>query len=190
MAPSFQLTDGTVLGGGGGSSPAVAAVAVAPFTIVDTPVAIQRLRITLDAYQFDILATADFVSVKLAEMGSRYISMGVESELDIVKDGTGIVSGGVLDISMSSAAASSTNFTSIFANADVMTKEDVNGAGNHTDYAFNQFTVLSSTTVTGYPKATIGTGLYLNVQSSIIADGFVTMTGWIDVYYIDLGVAV
>ena len=190
MAPSFKLDDGTVLGGGGGATPAVAAVAVAPFAVVDTPVAVQRLRITLDAYQFDILATADFASVKLAELGSRYISLGVQSELDFVKDNTGVLTTAALDVAMSSAAASSANFSSVFANADVMTKIDINGTGDHLDRAFNSFTALSGTTVTGYPKATINTGLYLNIQTSILADGFLTLTGWIDVYYIDLGATV
>tara|TARA_R110000737_G_scaffold47134_4_gene67053 strand:+ start:13945 stop:14547 length:603 start_codon:yes stop_codon:yes gene_type:complete len=188
MAPSFQLTDGTVLGGGGGATPAVEAVAVAPFTIVDTPVAVQRLRITFDAYQFNILAAVDYASVKLAEMGSRYLSMGVQSELDFVKDNTGVLNTAALDVAMSSAAATTANLTT-FSNSDVMTKLDINGTGDHLDEAFNSFTVLSGTTVTGYPKATINTGLYLTIQTSILADGFLTLTGWIDLYYIDLGVA-
>ena len=190
MAPSFKLDDGTVLGGGGGATPAVTAVAVAPFTVVDTPVAVQRLRVTLDAYQFDILAAADFATVKLAEMGSRFIVMGVQSELDFVKDNTGVLTTAALDVAMSSAAASSTNFTSVAANADLMPKIDINGTGDHLDQAFDQFTLLSGATVTNFPRVSINTGVYLNIQTSILADGFLTLTGWIDLYYIDLGVAV
>tara|TARA_R110000737_G_scaffold63510_2_gene91150 strand:+ start:695 stop:1297 length:603 start_codon:yes stop_codon:yes gene_type:complete len=189
MAPSFKLDDGTVLGGGGGATPAVAAVAVAPFAVVDTPVAVQRLRVTLDAYQFDILAAADFASVKLAEMGSRFIVMGVQSELDFVKDNTGVLTTAALDISMSSAAASSTNLTSVAGNNDLMPKIDINGTGDHLDQAFDQFTAISGSTVTNFPRASITTGVYLNIQTAITTDGFLTLTGWIDLYYIDLGVA-
>ena len=185
MAPSFQLTDGTVLGGGGGASPATASVAVAPFTIVDTPLAAQRLRVTFSAYQFDILAAADFASVKVAELGGRYLVLGVESEIDFVKDDTGVLTTAALDVAMSSAAATTASFTTL-SNSDVMAKEDVNGTGNHLDYAVNQFTVLSGATVTQYPRASISTGLYFNIQTSILADGFVTLTGWVDVFYIDL----
>tara|TARA_R110000796_G_scaffold41179_2_gene101977 strand:+ start:23637 stop:24242 length:606 start_codon:yes stop_codon:yes gene_type:complete len=187
MAPDFLKTDGTVLGGGG-STPATAAVGQGPFVIQDNTAAIQRLRITFDAYQADILAVNDFVSIYVAEMGDRFYTLGVESELDFVKDGTGILTTGVFDVAMSSVAAISASFTTL-ANSDVMLKEDVNGIGDQLDYAFNQFVVLSGNTVTGYPRASIGTGLYFNVQTSILVDGHVTLTGWVDVYYIDLGVA-
>jgi hypothetical protein len=189
LAPDFLRIDGASVGGSG-ATPVVAAVAVAPFTIVDTPVAIQRLRVTLDAYQFDILAAADFASVKLAELGSRVIMMGVQSELDFVKDNTGVLTTAALDVAMSSAAASSSNFTSVAANADLMPKIDINGTGDHLDQAFDRFTLLSGATVTNYPRVSINTGVYLNIQTSILADGFLTLTGWIDLYYIDLGVAV
>ncbi len=187
MAPGFlDLRTGEEIGAGGGAEPVTEAVAANSFDIVDTPLAVQRLRTTFDAYQFDIPEAADYASVKLAEMGDRFLVLGVQSELDFVKDNTGVTTGAALDVAMSSNAAVSAAMTAI-ANSDVMAKEDVNGVGDHLDYAFDQFAVLSGATVTGYPRPSVGTGLYLNIQTSITVDGHVTLTGWIDVYYIDLG---
>lgn len=185
LAPDYLRLDGASVGGAG-ASPLNAATAVGAVTIVDTPLAAQRLRVTITNYVGVITAAADFYSLSLATMGDRYLTLGIRSEMDFVKDGTGVVSGAAIDVSMSSVAASSQSL-STFANSDVMLKKDINGAGNHLDQDFDSFAVISGTTVTSYPRPSAGSGLFLNVQSAVTVDGSITINGWIDIFYIDLG---
>ena len=192
MAPSFYLTDGTALGGGGGAQPSeVASGAPAGVTLTDNSVAVQRMRITFDAKEIAILAAADFTSLDCGKFGDsrKVMVMGVTSELDIAKDGVGVTTGAALDFSMSSAAAVSSSLT-LAANSDLMYKVDVNGTGDFTDYDFDEYPTLSGTTITKYPRKSLASGIFFNVQTSIIADGSVTVNGWVDIYYVDLGVAV
>ena len=71
MAPSFQLTDGTVLGGGGGAEPSdTVAGEIAAVTATEAPLATSVITLTLTDVQVNISNTGDFGTLQIADFGA------------------------------------------------------------------------------------------------------------------------
>jgi hypothetical protein len=145
---------------------------------------IRKARLTLTAERLTILEANDYGSIELVTFPNKHILLlGVVMDLTATGDGE---TGGVetitdVDVAIGSVATTSTDFSNAGEKA-YMAKVDVQAAG---------VTEGASTSSEAPVLITAGAAnkLILNASCSITADGYVDLTGWIDVFYIDQGKA-
>lgn len=148
---------------------------------------LRRERHILESEVLTILEANDYGSIKLATLpSSNVLIVGAVVDIDGVGDGE---TGGVeditaVDVAIGTVATTSTDFSNA-GEDNIVPKIDCAAEGV-TEGA------TDGTTVNLFVDATAGTSsIYLNaaVVGGITADGSVTFSGWIDLLYIDIGVA-
>lgn len=149
----------------------------------------QKLTLKISGETLSVDADDDFGSLELLTWPDRNLHiLGLEADLTLVKGG---VSNGLeatvdLDVGMGSAAASAQTLATTMI--DYLEKQDVDADSLTVTV---QVAVLGQSTAT-FPKqlADAATNkLYLNVgvPAGITADDALTVTGFVDLYVIDLG---
>lgn len=143
---------------------------------------VRKARITMTAEQVAILEANDYGSALLATFPDKHIVLlGAVMDLTATGDGE---TGGVetitdVDVALGSAATASTDFSNAGEKA-YMAKIDVQAAGVCEGAATaSECPVLITAASTNK--------VYINVACSITADGYVEFTGWVDLFYIDMG---
>jgi hypothetical protein len=147
----------------------------------------RRERFILTAERVTILEANDYGAIKLCDLpATNLIIAGAVVDIDGTGDGEtgGVETITAVDVAIGTVSTTSTDFTNA-GEDNIVPKIDVAAAGV-TEGASD------ATTVNLYVDATAGTSsVYLNVAvvGGITADGYVDFSGWIDLVYLDLGVA-
>ncbi|NJL70940.1 MAG: hypothetical protein HC888_04640 [Candidatus Competibacteraceae bacterium] len=162
-----------------------AAVGAGVAQTFDYPVAVRRARLTLTDATVTILEANDYGSLELCTLPDKnIIVLACEADLSIVKDNTtnGVVAATDLDVAIGTAAASNATLSSTMVN--VLAKQDVDT--DAVTVTMQAHSLASTPVLLGIVDAATNK-LYLNVAASITADDGVTVSGTIDVFFIDLG---
>lgn len=157
--------------------------------IKDEAVVIRRARITLTNAVLTVTAALDYGSLKVCDLPNRNLMLlAVEADLTLVKEGNtnGIVAATDLDVGMGTAAASATTLASTMI--DVLEKVDVDT--DALSVTFQRHSNDQSTAT--FPKRIAddaNAALFLNAVpiAGITADSTLTVSGTIDVFYVDVG---
>ena len=151
------------------------------------PLAVQRVTLTLTNALITVLDADDFGSLAIWTFPDRNLHvLNAEVNLSIVKDGVGFISTTDLDIALGTAAASNTTLATTMLN--VLPKQDANADALTVTVAASTFTAVGTAAGLAVPDAANNI-LYLNASAptEISEDGTLTVTGTIDLYFIDLG---
>jgi len=148
------------------------------------PLVIRRERIVLDGVTVAITAALDYVAQELLTLANtNAIIFGTVVNLVGVGDGTGVDTIENVDIAVGTVATTSTDFSNA-GEDNLCEKIDLTAAG------VGQGDSLDNTTpALVFVGAAADNKIYLNMACAITADGSVTFTGTIDVFWADLGVA-
>jgi hypothetical protein len=149
----------------------------------------QKITLKLDGAELAVDADDDYGSLLLMTWQDRNLHiLGLESDLTLVKGGVtnGITAAKDLDVGMGSAPASNTTLATTMI--DYMEKQDLDDNALSVDLNVH---VLGQTTAT-FPKQLADASdnkLYLNaaVVGGITASDTLTVSGYVDIYFIDLG---
>lgn len=149
---------------------------------------IQKIRLQLTGVVLTITDALAYGSVDLGLVPDRnYVFVGGEGDLSCVKDGVGIVTGELPKLAVGTAAASNATLSSTMINM-------INGGAGGTALASGltaTWKIHSNDNVTAIPYLAIGdsatTHIYLNAAVNPTADGTLTITGSLTLYFIDLG---
>ncbi len=182
QAVTGTLTVGGLLQESGGALVATPAEAVLTFDRVRH---VRHARITLTALVIAVANADDFGGEKILDLpDSNIMILGTEVDLVVTKGLTasGIV--GTTDIVMGVGTAVGSAQPLTGAMIDVLTAaftadEDVVDYEQHTHDLSSPALVFADDSATG--------ALFLNIAAVITADDDVTVSGTIDIYYVDLG---
>lgn len=190
LAPGYVLPDGTDLAGG--SSPDLTDTAessnAAAAVTDNTPVALQKMRITLDDLDLPVPDVGfEWATVQLADLGNRKLLVfGLVLDLDIVKSGGALISTQI-DLALGTVAITSKSIQTAQFHNDIMEKIDINDSTLTPSVELDKFSVLSGTTVTDHPQLTNYSGIHLNIiLNTLAADANLRFNGTIDIYYMDV----
>lgn len=155
----------------------------------DQPVLPRKARITLTNATLSVTAALDYGSLKVCDLQDRnLLLLGVEADLVLTKQGNtnGIVAATNLDVGMGTAPASAVTLAATMI--DILEKVDVDTVALAVD--FERHSNDQATAV--FPKRLSDSAtqaLYLNVSAPglITADSSLSVSGTIDLFYIDLG---
>jgi hypothetical protein len=162
---------------------------VASGTAVSTVAFLPKLSTRrFDADTIAVLAANDYGSIKIMDLPDRNIAiLHVEVDLTLVKEGNtnGLVATSDLDVGVGTAAASNATLATTMIN--VLEKTDLND-----DALTVQYEAVSLGQSTAAPPIFVAdsatNALYLNVGGpNITADSSLEVTGFVDVYWVDLG---
>lgn len=160
---------------------------VASISLRDNLLTVRRARLVLTATPIVVTAALDYGSVKLLDLPNRnLLLLGMEVDLDVVKQGNtnGIVAATDLSMAVGTAAASSTTLSSTMV--DVI--EAVSITPDTLTVAFERHSNDQSTAT--FPRRIAdgaSNALFLNLSATITADSSVAVTGTVDIFYADLG---
>lgn len=157
--------------------------------ITDEAVIPRRARLTLTNAVLTITAALDYGSLKLCDLPDRNLMLlGVEVDLTLVKQGNtnGLLAATDLDLGVGTAAASATTLATTMI--DVIEKVD-----QDTDALSVTMQRHSNDQATAtFPKRIVdgsSSALYLNAVpiAGITADSTLTVSGTVDIFYMDVG---
>jgi hypothetical protein len=149
----------------------------------------QKVTLKLTDATLAVLEANDYGSLKLCDLPDRNIVIDhVEVDLVLTKEGNtnGIVAATDLDVGVGTAAASATTLATTMIN--VLEKADIDDNALAVDY--EAVTLGQSTaTVPNFIADGASNALYLNAVAvgGITADSSLSVTGFVDIYYRDLG---
>ena len=161
----------------------------ATVTIADQMVSVRRARVTLTSFSIAVTSANGYGGSKIVDLpNTNMLLLGVDVNTTIVKGGVtnGIVAAKDLDVGIGTATASSTTLASTMI--DIIEKKDID-----TDALSVTFDAHSNDNSTSTFPRRIADGassaLYLNasVIGGITANDTLSVTGTIDIYYVDLG---
>lgn len=162
---------------------------VASISLRDNLLTVRRARLVLTATPIAVTAALDYGSVKLLDLPDRNIMLlGMEVDLDVVKQGNtnGIVAATDLSMAVGTAAASSTTLSSTMVDV-------IEAVALTTDALTVAFERHSNDQLTATFPRRLADGptnaLFLNLSATtlITADSSVAVTGTVDIFYADLG---
>lgn len=150
--------------------------------------ALQHIRLTLTGVVISITDALAYGSSLLGYLPDKnLLFMGGEANLTWVKDGTGIVTGELPKVALGTAVASNATLATTMINL-------LNGGAGGSAVAAGltgSLFISSNDNVTAIPYVGIvdapTTGLYLNAAVNPTGDGTLTVSGTLDLYFIDLG---
>lgn len=149
--------------------------------------ATRHVRLTLTGFVVDITAALDYGGTKIVDLpDSNLVLLGIEADLEMVK---GEVTNGLeaaTDITVAIGTAVASNATLSAAMEDVMdaiayTASDASPAHqihSHADAALSYPILLSDAAALA---------LFFNLAATITADDALTISGTIDLYFVDVG---
>lgn len=170
-----------------GFTVAVSEAGAATVSVGDNVHTVRRARVSLTAFSIAITAANDYGGSKLVDLPDRnMLLLGVEVDCVVTKQGNtnGVVAATALDMSVGTATASNSTLSSTMVN--VIEKKDIDTSSLTVDFEAHSNDNATST----FPLRITddaATALYMNLAASITADSSVTVTGTIDIYYVDLG---
>jgi hypothetical protein len=157
--------------------------------VQDQALVVRRARLVLSAAVVSVTEALDYGSLKICDLPDRnLLLLGVEVDLVVTKEGNtnGIVAATDLDLGIGTAAASATTLATTMIDIIEQVNADTDAlAVDMEAHSNDQATAV-------FPKKIAdgaSTALYLNVVpvAGITADSSVSVTGYIDIFYIDLG---
>jgi hypothetical protein len=141
--------------------------------------AIQIERLTLAATPIEIDESLDYASKKLIDLPtSNVIIIGAMADLVLTVDGTIITDPEDIDWALGSTALTSTDFSNA-GEKNIITEADVAALG-----------VMQKATATAEANVALAQGanaVYLNIQAAIGTTAIQTISGIVDLFYLDLG---
>ncbi len=144
---------------------------------------VRHARVTITGLVIAVTAALDYGGEKILDLpDSNILILGAEANLSLAKDGVGIVAATDVTVGIGTAVAS--NSTLSAAMIDVLTEaltDDVDPA------LFQLHTNDLATPALTFADDGAGAALYLNAAATLSADGDLTATGTVDIYYIDTG---
>jgi hypothetical protein len=161
----------------------------ATVTIADQSVSVRRARVTLTNFSISVTAALDYGGSKIVDLPNKnMLILGVEVDCSVVKGGVtnGIVAATALDMAIGTATASSTTLASTMLN--IIEKKDIDTSALTVTFAGH-----SNDNATSLAPFKIADGassaLFMNVSvpGLISANDTLTVTGLVDIYYMDLG---
>ncbi|RLI60370.1 MAG: hypothetical protein DRO67_09175 [Candidatus Asgardarchaeum californiense] len=139
----------------------------------------QLERLTLAATAIEIDEANDYGSAKLTTLPvSNVIILGAMAELVLTVDGTVITDPEDIDWALGTTALTSTDFSNA-GEKNIITEADVAALG-----------VMNKATATAEANVALAKGansVYLNIQATIATTAIQTISGTLDLFYIDLG---
>lgn len=153
----------------------------------DSAMVARHCRLTLDGLSIAVLAANDYGSAKLLDLPDRnLLLLSVEVDCVVTKAGTtnGIVAATDLDMAIGTAAASNATLSSTMVN--VIEKVDIDTDALAVDLEIHS----SDQSTAAFPLKVVdgaSSALYLNLACAITANDSVSVSGTIDIRYIDLG---
>ncbi len=149
-------------------------------TLTDMATPYRRARINLTGVVVPVTAALDFGSVLIATFpNSNILLLGAVMDLAAVEDGVGITVPEAVDFALGSVPLASVDFSN-GGEQDVIAEGDVSAAGVMEG-------VSSDTEDSQFLAAAADNEIYVNVQATISTDGDVTLDGFVDLVYVDLG---
>lgn len=157
--------------------------------VVDDAVIPRRARLTLTNAVLTITAALDYGSLKLVDLPNRNLMLlGVEVDLTLVKQGNtnGLVAATDLDLGIGTAAASATTLASAMINVIEKIDQDTDALSvTMQRHSNDQSTATFPLRIADDANA----ALFLNAVAiaGITADSTLTISGTVDITYVDLG---
>lgn len=156
-------------------------------TLSDQVAVPRRLRLTLSGFSIAITAALDYAGTKLVSLpDSNILILGCEADLELVK---GEVTNGLedtTDINVGIGTAVASNATLSSTMQDVL--EVAAFTATDASPAYDLHSADNSTSVLPIPLADgASNGLWLNLAATITADDALTVSGTVDIFYLDLG---
>lgn len=153
----------------------------------DQAVQVRKLRLTLTAFAIAVTAANDYGGTKLLDLADRnMLILGIEVDCVVTKQGNtnGIVA--ATDITMGIGSATASNATLSGAMIDYI--EGTAMTADTLAVDFEKHTNDQSTAT--FPKKLVDaptSALFMNIAAAITADSSVTVDGYVDIFYVDLG---
>lgn len=145
----------------------------------------RKMVLNVTALVVSVTAALDYGGTKLCDLpDSNIMILGVECDLELTKDGTGIAAATDINMGIGSAAASATTLATTMQNmldVEAFTATDASPAYKRHG-ADNSTTVHPTQLADGATNA-----LWLNCAATLSADGTLTCDGTVTIYYLDLG---
>lgn len=173
----LKLVKGTEIGGGD-------FVPATDVALTEEAIRLPReTTLTLTDLVISITDALAYGSAKICDLpDSNLVILGVEADLSVVKDGSGILTGELPGLAIGTAAASNAVLSA--AMIDVMTEKAL---GSGLTVPYDQHTNGQSTPALSFPDDSASGALYLNGAVNPTGDGTLTVSGTITFYYIDTG---
>ncbi len=149
--------------------------------------AVRKCRLTLSGFAISVANAQDYGGTKLCDLPDRnMLILGIEVDCVVTKQGNtnGIVA--ATDITMGVGSAVASNATLSGAMIDYIEGTAITADALAVD--FEKHTNDQSTAT--FPKKVVdaaSTALYMNIAAAITADSSVTVDGFVDIFYVDLG---
>ena len=144
---------------------------------------VRETKLTLTNLVIAVSNANAYGGTKICDLpDSNMVIMGVEADLSVVKDGSGILTGELPGVAIGTAVASNAVLSG--AMIDVMTEKAL---GSGLTVPYDQHTNGQSTPALSFPDDSATGALYLNAAVNPTGDGTLTITGAITLYYLDTG---
>jgi hypothetical protein len=158
-------------------------------TLKDDALVPRRARLTLSGFVVSVTAALDYGGTKLVDLPDSNIHLlGAEFNLTLVKGGVtnGLEAAVDLDVGVGTATASAQTLATTMI--DILEKQDLDTDALSLTMAVHT-QGQSTATMPKQIADSATSALYLNVASpaGITADDTVTVSGTVDLFYIDLG---
>lgn len=148
---------------------------------------LRRTTLTLASFAIAVPNASDFGGTKLLDLPQRnYVIMSVEANLTVVKGGVtnGIVAATTINMGIGTAVASNATLSGTMQNLLEVTAISTNALS----VAFQKHSNSNATSKTPFIiSGASAVALYLNLAAAITADDSVSVSGPIDIFYLDLG---
>lgn len=173
LAPG--LTDGV-------TDPLVATTGV---VATSTPHFVRKVRLQLTNKVVSMTAAQDFGSTKLADLpAGNMIVLGVVADLAVTVAGLTVNTAAALDVALGTTATASVDFSNAGEDNLMQKVDGVGGSATGTVKGAG----LSDGALSNVGLAAGAKALYLNASSAVASGtGTATFTGWVDVFYVDMG---
>jgi hypothetical protein len=156
-------------------------------TVTDNLLAVRRCRVRLTNFSIAVLQANDYGGAKILDLPFRnMLLLGMEVDCVVTKQGNtnGIVAGTTINMAVGSAAAAATPL----ATTAIDTIEAVAISTNALVVDFERHSNDQSTAT--FPRRiadSASAALFMNISATITADSSVSVTGTVDIFYVDLG---
>lgn len=151
------------------------------------PRAVQKLRLTLTAFDVLVPAANDYGGTKLFDQASNLLIVGAEVNVSTVKDGVtnGLVAATDIAVALGTVVASNTTLSATMAN--VLASQAI--TADQLTNTLQAHSLAASPAFAGLLDGAPTSSVFLNVSAAagITADSHLLVTGTVDIYYIDLG---
>ena len=177
MAPVSASGEGN---GAGLDEPAAAGATLA----FDRARFARHARVAVAGLAIDVAAADDFGGVELLGLpDTNILVLGAEADLAVAKDGAGVLAATDVTVALGTAAATGTALSG--AESDMLDALPL--TADALEVAWRAHTQANAAPAPLYVPDGPSSALYLNAAATVSADGGLTVSGTVDLYYVDLG---